>query len=237
MSTETYWSCLTAHSEFQLGGGSPCRREDSAGYVAICPGIFPVFLAVVVTAVLHAFRHFLPLGQSSGSLSGRKPTLFLLTRPLSCRLKLGLMDLIWQEATGAKPGKNKKAKMCCTGVSWLYLSHEVFNNCSVTRGQKQRYRKQQSTQQSTLGPVSSKGSSVQGALWATSAPCRSQWPRGPARVCVLVPTLQSLGSAERGGHRCLRYPAVRMARVIPIVPGKKDELAFFSGDDGDVMVW
>lgn len=54
---------------------------------------------------------------------------------------------------------------------------------------------------------------------------------------VLVPVLWSPSSAGQGGHRCLRYPAVRMAQVMPIVPGKKDELAFFSGDGGDVMVW
>lgn len=41
----------------------------------------------------------------------------------------------------------------------------------------------------------------------------------------------------RGGRTPLRYPAVLTIQVIRAIPGKKDELAFFSSDDGDVMIW
>lgn len=40
-----------------------------------------------------------------------------------------------------------------------------------------------------------------------------------------------------GGRTLLRYPAVLMTQVIRAILEKKDELAFFSSDDGDVMVW
>jgi len=40
-----------------------------------------------------------------------------------------------------------------------------------------------------------------------------------------------------GGRTPLCYPAALMIRVIQTIPGKKDELAFFSSDDGDVMIW
>lgn len=47
-----------------------------------------------------------------------------------------------------------------------------------------------------------------------------------ASVCVWA-------SSERTP---LCNPAVRAAQLMRIIPGKKDELAFFSSDDGDVMI-
>lgn len=83
MSTETYWSCLTAHSEFQLGRGSPCCRDNSAGYVAICPVFFPCFWLSESSQFCTLSDIFYPWNRAVALLSGRKPTLFLLTQPLS----------------------------------------------------------------------------------------------------------------------------------------------------------
>lgn len=45
--------------------------------------------------------------------------------------------------------------------------------------------------QRLLHLVPCKGSSALGAFWVASTPCRSRWPRGQTRLCVLMPTLWS----------------------------------------------
>lgn len=74
-----------------------------------------------------------------------------------------------------------------------------------------------------------------GPFWVASAPCRSQWPTDQIGVCVPVPTLPPRSSSLRG-RKPLRYPGLTI-QVIHAIPGKKDELAFFSSDDGDIMTW
>lgn len=60
--------------------------------------------------------------------------------------------------------------------------------------------------------------------------------RSNGSVCAdaraVVPEL-----SVEGERTLLRYPAALMIQVIRTIPGKKDELAFFSSDDGDVMIW
>lgn len=74
-----------------------------------------------------------------------------------------------------------------------------------------------------------------GPFLVVSAPCRSRWPQGRTGLCVPVPALPPRSSSPRG-RKLLRYPGLTI-QVIQTIPGKKDELAFFSSDDGDVMTW
>lgn len=112
---------------------------------------------------------------------------------------------------------------------WYSLPQSSQQLCARIQAQPER-------KNITVGLIFCKGNSVLGDFWVASAPCQSRRPRGQTHLCVLMPVLRSQSSLRRG-RTPLRYPAVLTIQVIQASPGKKDELAFFSSDDGDVMIW
>lgn len=125
VSRKIYWRFLTTQSEFQLGGRKPNFRDMSADYSTIYHCVFSAFL------VVRTITQFCTLPDTPCSQNGEWP-LFPVENPpfspltsLSLSLKLVLRDQICWEAMGAEPRRNKKGTMWCTGISWLYLSHEI----------------------------------------------------------------------------------------------------------------
>lgn len=125
VSRKIYWRFLTTQSWVPVRW----KKTSLQGHVSWLQHHLPLFLVHFwLSEQSHSSARFqtllVPRMEQWPLFPVENPPFSPLTS-LSWSLKLVLRDQICWEAMGAEPRRNKKGTMWCTGISWLYLSHEI----------------------------------------------------------------------------------------------------------------